>query len=641
MSNTEPKPASHACANAKNGPGVNNEAPRGKKLLHASKDDNDGASDTSDSDANCSYLDPTTTSNQPNHNTNQEDDDECWADVNEDLPPNTSIDSYKQQANQLNNINKSTQPVVSSNSRSSNKAEVLNNHNNDHDDNGVDADLILHKAIFCNNVDRVEKILNCPQQAKLLLNKKDKHGNTPLHLACMLGKSKDLIKLLLDSGATLDSKNLNRWTAFHEACSYGDREVIKMLTKKLKHDMNVALTESYKNKLAENLIKTRNYRLVLRWEFQSWIPFLNRILPSDVCVITKHGRHIRIDTKLLDVEMFSKLKLGDSCLIYSDKLDTKWVLVSNTAKKYCPFFDQPIGGNIEDEVDRFMSSDILDIELKSSEIQLSRSISGWIWRSGKVEKVGRYSADIYNFNNVYLLTRKRREHLNANDMKRNKLAYKAAMHILKFGQMPSASDIDSSSSSKKSEDDDLIADDIDDVEELTESLDGSSIEQINNDNGAVKDSKAAHRESLPPPPPTNVSWEDYYSAEPGNFPTLGREQKCKVVKTPFSASVAMSEDFPITKNEFLDLISIIPLKHFKKMKEFIELRLPSGFPVRLDVPVIPLLSARITFEEFNFLDGPIDESLFNIPQDYVEDPNLMKSLFGRKKSTKNETTKSS
>lgn len=604
-----------------------------KKPCDGSKDDNDD-SDTSDSDANYNYADPIT-SNQPNSNNSaeQEDDDECWADVNEELPSSMTNHSQKYKSGQLNN-DKSTQLVIKSNNESSFKNSSCVTNTTDNDDE--DSDLELHKAVFRNDVNKLKQILECPQRAKQIVNKKDKHGNTSLHLACMLGRSKDLIESLLDAGATLDSKNLNRWTAYHEACSYGDREVIKLLTKKLKHDMSIALTESYKNKLAENLNKTKNYRLVLKWEFQTWIPFLNRVLPSDVCVITKHGKYIRIDTKLLDVEIFSKCKMGDACLIFSDKLDTKWVLVSNTAKKYCPFFDQPIGGNIEDEVDRFMSSDILDIELKSSEIQLSRSTCGWIWRSSRVEKVGRYNADIYNFNNVYLLTRKRREHLDANDMKRNKLAYRAAVHVLKFGQKPPISDIDNGSSSSKDEGDGAETE----ADELVESLDGCSIDQV--DDGSAKDGKTTHRESLPPPPPTNVKWEEYYSAEAGKYPTLGREQKCKVVKTPFSASVAMSEDFPITKNEFLDLISIIPLKHFKKMKEFIELRLPNGFPVRLDVPVFPFLSARITFEDFTFLEGSIDESLFDIPQDYVEDPNLMKNLFGRKKpTTKNEATKSS
>lgn len=465
----------------------------------------------------------------------------------------------------------------------------------------------LHQALFNNDLAGARQLLADSPDSKSLVNKRDKHGNTPLHLACMLGRPKQMVAELLKHGAAVDIKNLNRWTPFHEACSYGNRDVISLLTKQLEDDVHDALSKA---KLSEVLEKTKDYRLVLKWEFQSWVPFLTRVLPSDVCVITKQGKCLRIDTRLLDFEMLSWRKGGDCCLIYSNKYKKKWIIMNNKTKKYQRVETSGVMDkkNIEDKVDEFMSGDLIDIELKSSDIQFSRTTSGWIWKADKMEKVGFYDAALYNFHNVFLVTKKRREHLRDEDIKRNKTAYKALVYALKFGKKPPSSS------------------DIGEPDDLDLLVDGREIGETKQVEGELEDEDkeevVKHRESLEPPPPSNVTWEQYCQAEPGKFPTLGREQRLKVTKTAVKASVAMSDDFPICKNEFVDLLSVVPLKLFKKLKEFVELRLPDGFPIRVDIPIFSFLNARITFENFTFLDTPFDESLFSIPEDYEEDPNL-------------------
>lgn len=41
---------------------------------------------------------------------------------------------------------------------------------------------------------------------------------------------------------------------------------------------------------------------------------------------------------------------------------------------------------------------------------------------------------------------------------------------------------------------------------------------------------------------------------------------------------------------------------------------------RVDIPILPTVSAKITFQEFKFLDS-VPENLFLIPVDYREDQN--------------------
>ena len=39
-------------------------------------------------------------------------------------------------------------------------------------------------------------------------------------------------------------------------------------------------------------------------------------------------------------------------------------------------------------------------------------------------------------------------------------------------------------------------------------------------------------------------------------------------------------------------------KHFQKLRDFVEIKLPPGFPVKVDIPVLPTVSARVTFHDF-------------------------------------------
>lgn len=510
------------------------------------------------------------TCNESCNDANQDDENEQWTDALDTIE--TDPNEQSSQFNQLS------------------RTQLLSRLNQEYP---------LHKAIYENDIETIVEFLKLKSSIKDHINKKDVHGNTPLHLACMLGSPVKIVYDLLNKGAAIDIKNLQRWSPFAEACSYGDRDVITLLTIRANADVQKAINHINQDDFSFNLQKIKNYRLILKWEFQSWIPFLTKVLPSDICVINKQGGNIRIDTKLLDFEMFS-WRHGDSYLVYSPKYDKKWMVVDNKTKKYQHFSKMHLEKNIIDKVDDLMSNDIIEIELKSKDIQLTRSSNGWIWKSDKSEKIGNYNAALYNFNNIFLVTKKRREHLSADDIKRNKAAFRGAMDLLKFGKNCDKDDKHQASAEEEEE---------------------------NDSNHSSRPERT--RESLERPPPPDATWSDYILSEPGKHPRLAREHKVKIVENAFKASVAISQDFPMSKSDLFELLSIIPLKHFKKMQEFIELKLPDGFPVRLDIPLLPFLSARITFSEFAFIDGPVDESLFSIPSDYVEDRKLFSSLTGK------------
>lgn len=83
--------------------------------------------------------------------------------------------------------------------------------------------------------------------------------------------------------------------------------------------------------------------------------------------------------------------------------------------------------------------------------------------------------------------------------------------------------------------------------------------------------------------------------------------------------IFQSKDFPLTVEMLLNVLEVIaPFKHFTKLREFVTLKLPSGFPVKIDIPILPTVSAKITFQKFEFCDN-ISPELFEIPKSYAED----------------------
>ena len=82
----------------------------------------------------------------------------------------------------------------------------------------------------------------------------------------------------------------------------------------------------------------------------------------------------------------------------------------------------------------------------------------------------------------------------------------------------------------------------------------------------------------------------------------------------------------------------ISSSHFAKLKDFTQIQLPSGFPVKIEIPLFHVLKARITFGNIFVLDIPIphvnriqeddrltcilDECIFQCPSGYSQIGNV-------------------
>ncbi|XP_049930553.1 ankyrin repeat domain-containing protein 13C-like [Epinephelus moara] len=431
-----------------------------------------------------------------------------------------------------------------------------------------DLDFPVHECVFKGDVRRLSSLIRTHS-----ISQKDVHGNTPLHLAVMMGH-KECALLLLAHNAPVKIKNAQGWSPLAEAISYGDRQMITAILRKLKQQSRESV-EDKRPKLLKALRELGDFYLELHWDFQSWVPLLSRMLPSDACKIYKQGINIRLDTTLIDFTDM-KCQRGDLSFIFNGDAapSQSFVVLDNEAKVYQRIHHEESEMETEEEVDILMSSDVYSATLSTKSITFSRSQIGWLFREDKTERVGNFLADFYAVNGLVLESRKRREHLSEEDILRNK----AIMESLSKG--------------------------------------GSISEQ---------NFEPVRRQSLTAPAPNTISWEEYITAEHGKPPHLGRELVCKESKKNFKATVAMSQDFPLGIESLLNVLEVIaPFKHFNKLREFVQMKLPPGFPVKLDIPVFPTITATVTFQEFRY--DEFEESTFFIPAEYKEDPSRFPDL---------------
>merc|ERR1719429_869516 len=103
-------------------------------------------------------------------------------------------------------------------------------------------------------------------------------------------------------------------SSWRTGISYGDRATIASLLRKLKQQTKAEMG-GRRPDMIEALRNLGDFCLELKWDFSSWVPLVSRILPSDICRISKKGANVRLDTTLVD---FSEMKWerGDITFLY-------------------------------------------------------------------------------------------------------------------------------------------------------------------------------------------------------------------------------------------------------------------------------------------------------------------------------------
>lgn len=437
-------------------------------------------------------------------------------------------------------------------------------------------DTRVHKAAFHGDVSEVEDLL---ARAELDPSAPDKHGNTALHIAVMLGH-KDVIVALLKRGARVKEKNLQGWTPLDEALSYGNGETVLLLLKKLREQTTEGLIKR-RRELIRSLQNLEDFYAELKWEFHSWVPFISRLLPSDIVRVYKTGSCVRLDSTLGD---FSEMRWsrGDLSFIFdgestltSNTLSV--VVLDNRTKEYQRIKllgSEDLHMDLKDHVTMLMTRPITYANMSTQPIVVSRAQTGWFFKQDKSERIGEYETDVYNVNNLILVSRKRREHLTPEQIRQH--------------------------------------------DQLQRKVESGNLEECDfsaNREGEDSCEDLEEVQSISPPPANTITWEQYISAPSDSTPHLGRKMDLKVERKHFKASLCISDNCPIEIKKLLDILEVVaPYKHFHKLRQFVDLKLPAGFPVKLDIPVFPTVTAIVTLDKYEHKSTPTNK--FLIPRDY-------------------------
>ncbi|KAK1804314.1 hypothetical protein P4O66_020323, partial [Electrophorus voltai] len=118
--------------------------------------------------------------------------------------------------------------------------------------------------------------------------------------------------------------------------------------------------------------------------------------------------------------------------------------------------------------------------------------------------------------------------------------------------------------------------------------------------------------------PTAITAEEYFDPDFNlNGRDIGRPVELTSKVQRFKATLWLSEAHPLSLAEqvtpIIDLMAISNA-HFAKLRDFITLRLPPGFPIKIEIPLFHVLNARVTFSNLCGCDEPVSSVTVHSPQ---------------------------
>ncbi|XP_059875354.1 ankyrin repeat domain-containing protein 13D isoform X2 [Delphinus delphis] len=453
----------------------------------------------------------------------------------------------------------------------------------------------LHRLVWANRHRELEAALHSRQHD---IEQEDPRGRTPLELAVSLGNLES-VRVLLRHNANVGKESCQGWAVLQEAVSTGDPEMVQLVLQYRDYQRATQRLAGIPE-LLNKLRQAPDFYVEMKWEFTSWVPLVSKMCPSDVYRVWKRGENLRVDTSLLGFEhmtwqrgrrsfIFKGQEAGalvmevdhDRQLVHTETLgltlhepEALLATMRPSEEHVASRLTSPIVSTHLDTRNVAFERIILRILGGSLEIayefqiqlvnfykEFRNKCGIWGWRSEKMETVSGYEAKVYSATNVELVTRTRTEHLSDQDKSRSKGGKTPFQSFLGMAQ------------------------------------------QHSSHNGAPVQQAAS------PTNPTAISPDEYFdpnfSLESRN---IGRpiEMSSKVQR--FKATLWLSEEHPLSLGDqvmpIIDLMAISNA-HFAKLRDFITLRLPPGFPVKIEIPLFHVLNARITFSNLCGCDEPL------------------------------------
>jgi len=413
----------------------------------------------------------------------------------------------------------------------------------------------LHYAVWTNQPELLERSLSIPD---VDVEQKDSQGHTALQLAALRNNTECVI-ILLNSRATPDVEDGEGWSVLHECIAAGNYPLAQRVFQKreqVRSDDRARTIPELLNKLSN----APDFYVEMKWDFTSWVPLVSRMCPSDTYRIYKSGPAVRIDSTLIGFEENSWQRGNITFLFLANHTGCEFHEIDHEKQtifvERIKVDDGPYTGN--ESVSTRMASPLVSTQLKTDNIEFWREKAGIIgFRQDKTEDISGYQCAVYSTAGVEVLVRTRVEHLS--QAQREALNNNVSPLQSLLGTGPSTSD--------------TMPEIVDETEE-------------------------EH---------TEYTFTDYLTSLPGPLRSRKKAQSEKCQK--FKARVWLSQEHPLSLQE--QLLPIVELmstsnSHFAKLKEFITLQLPAGFPVNIEIPLYHMVNARITFSNINSASSPVE-----------------------------------
>uniref|UniRef100_A0A3P9NJM0 Ankyrin repeat domain 13B n=1 Tax=Poecilia reticulata TaxID=8081 RepID=A0A3P9NJM0_POERE len=418
----------------------------------------------------------------------------------------------------------------------------------------------------------------------------DPRGRTPLHLAVTLGHL-DCARVLLQHGADVSKENRNGWTVLQEAVSTRDPELVRLVLRYRDYQRTAKRLAGIPV-LLERLRQAQDFYVEMKWEFTSWVPLVSRICPSDTYRVWKSGQCLRVDTTLMGFEQMTWQR-GNRSFIFRGQDSSAEVMEVDHDRQlvFCETLCGTCAGlgllgatqPSDEQVAARLSAPVVTTQLDTRNIAFERNKTGILgWRSEKTETVNGYEAKVYAASNVELITRTRTDHLtdqNKNKTKANSFRFpRTRLHCVLPLYFPQAL-----------------------VTQMSSPV-------VTN--------------------PAALTAEEYFNPS-STQPTprdIGHPCQLTTKTQRFKAKLWLCESHPLSLAEqVVPIIDLMAISNalFAKLRDFITLRLPPGFPVKIEIPLYHILNARITFSNLNGCEevscraGEIPPCVFEAPSGYT------------------------
>ncbi|CAI8029591.1 Ankyrin repeat domain-containing protein 13D [Geodia barretti] len=384
--------------------------------------------------------------------------------------------------------------------------------------------------------------------------------------------------------------NRHNWTVLQECVAQASPELIGMVLR-YRDQQQSKLRSQEIPLMLDRLQTTPDYYIEMRWEVSSWVPFLSRMCPSDTYKIWKKGTTVRVDTTLVG---FQQLTWQRGNLSFIFRATANGTVISEVNHDTHTVVEQELKIVERDPVETMMSqevgvvqrlsSPIVSTSVDTSSVSFQRQKSGfWGFRSDKVETIHGYESKVFSATGLDIVSRTRVEHLPETEKSKHKA-----------------------------------------VNPLQDFL-GAAQDHINT---SAQAAVAQPPPSNQTPPPSNqatpsLSMEEYFQSprNPKDYDPIGRPAEVASRVQRLKATVWLAEDFPLSLQEqIMPIIDLMALNnsHFAQLKDFISLQMPSGFPVKFEIPLFHVMTASVTFGNVNGHTNPAPHISLHMEQGRVE-----------------------